>query len=248
MIESRLNIQTIIKNANASNFSNCSYSVRIGKVFLPESGDEYDFQKHKSFPLGPSEVVLIETTESLEMPNNLYGFYTPLQSRANEGVMLVNGSLIEPAYKGKLSSYLVNISSKTIRLFPNDKIAKITFVQVDKSFNNAVGITVSDEDYSKNVSRNASEFHKTFVNLDGRDEAIAKRIKKNIIAGGIVFAIIALFSTLQGFFRSNIDLNRDILNSDLDKKVKLLIESNEKTLKAIQNDIDTLKKNNTKTP
>lgn len=241
MIESRVNAQKLILNADNKNFSNCSYSVRIGKIFVPNSGDEYDFNKHTCYKLKPSEVALIETVESVVMPSDCYGLYTPLQSRANEGVMLINGSLIEPAYEGKLSSYIVNVSSKEIVLTKNSKIAKITFIKVDPSFNNPNAIKISDSEYSQKVSINAAGFDTSFVNLDIKSEKITSRLRKELYVGVGFIVLIALFTTVKGFFSNTLDVQKDILNSELDKKVKMLIESNEKTLSDIRAQLAEMK-------
>jgi len=88
----------LIEDADSRQISNCSYTFLIGAIFEPHSGRELDFDvsgdagklHHES--LGPNETCLVVTRERVNVPPELLMSYTPLNSLASEGPMMLNAS------------------------------------------------------------------------------------------------------------------------------------------------------------
>ncbi len=103
----------------------------------PKTGDVLSFEDQpapvsakRCLVLNPSETVLVVTKEAVNLPEDLCATYGQLNRLANQGLMILNTSIVEPGYDGQLSCVLVNFSSQQQTLSPNDPIAKLNFHEV----------------------------------------------------------------------------------------------------------------------
>ena len=199
------------------NVRNCRYYLRVGRVFMPETGNELLLDPvavhpastgaAQSRPLAwciePSETLVVMTEEVINIPPHLFATYGPLNHLAQQGLLLVNPSIIEPGYKGPLSCYFVNFSSQAIRIAPGASITKICFHHLSRPPKNLVSQTISRDDYAQNLSEAAQSYPKSFLGVGKLEEraaeAATKSVRTSITYGGIILGLLLFFNTLEPF-------------------------------------------------
>jgi deoxycytidine triphosphate deaminase len=211
-ILTRIAADQLLSDHVPGNVRNCAYTLRAGKIFLPETGEEDVLnapavaRRHHVWQIGPSEVLVVRTRERVRMPDDLCATYAPLYRLSRQGVMLLNASLVEPGYDGPLSCFLVNFSSQTITIGPNDPIAKITFVRLSRPPATLRPETFADGDYESGLSASAKKFHRSFMDVASiADHAADKATKSTYGAirfGGIVVALLLFWAQLEPLFSS----------------------------------------------
>ncbi|MDX2303860.1 MAG: hypothetical protein NW226_13725 [Microscillaceae bacterium] len=157
-IQQSIKSNDLISDAIEGNIKNCSYSMRIGEICEPETGDiltiEQDHPKTKNYfrfltksssknryegqrkkiiyCIRPSEVLIIKTKEQVKIPLDICASYTSLQSLASKGLLLINSSIVEPGYEGYLSCFIVNFSKQDICFEKDQEIVKLVFYKLTK--------------------------------------------------------------------------------------------------------------------
>ena len=206
----------LIDPCEAGNVQNCRYYLRAGRVFMPETGDELLLSpvatqtpngaaatQALSWRIEPSDTLVMMTEEVLNLPSHLLATYGPLNHLAQKGLLLVNASIIEPGYNGPLSCYFVNFSSKAIRIFPGDPIAKICFHTLSRPPKNPAPLIISRDRYAKNLSEAAQSYPRSFLGVGKLEERVAeaatKSVRTSLIWGGVIIGFLLFFSTLEPF-------------------------------------------------
>lgn len=129
----------------SAGLSSCGYDLRLGRIFLvpvggvhyvvdPLSFDKRMFLLHveeETFELAPHSVVLAETVEWLNMPEDVVGVVLGKSTYARCG-LLVNATPAEPGWRGRLTLELANLSPYPIRLYVGRGIAQILFFRIPR--------------------------------------------------------------------------------------------------------------------
>lgn len=116
------------------------YDIRLGRRFLIPSGggsaplDPCSFPKglfreveaEDHFDLAPHSQVLAESVEWFNVPEEIIGICLGKSTYARCG-LLVNGTPLEPTWRGRLTLALANLSPFPIRLRVGQGIAQIVF-------------------------------------------------------------------------------------------------------------------------
>ena len=201
----------LIDDHDAAHVSNCTYSFRIGRIFEPDSGAELVFSARPGVgeiphvkSLGPNETCLVVTHERVNIPPGVVMSYTPLNSLAQQGLMMLNASVVEPGYRGPLSCVLVNLSSRRVELAPGDRVSKAVFLKLTDVPAKLEAKVISESDYLRNIARTASRYHRSFLDIgsvvDKAREAGTAAAKKAVVFGGLVVVFLLFFAQLEPLF------------------------------------------------
>lgn len=83
-----------------------------------------------SYWLKPNRMILASTLEWIELPPYLVGHVTGKSSLARKGLSVhLTAGLIDPGFRGQVTLELINFSNRLIQLYPNMKIAQISFTE-----------------------------------------------------------------------------------------------------------------------
>ncbi len=238
--------EKLLREYDDKNIKHCGYELRLGKIVSPKTGKIGSFAAqpgwlHKKFlsatkclVLNPSEMVLVITKEVIHLPPNLCATYGQLNRLANQGLMILNTSIVEPGYDGPLSCVLVNFSSQQHALSPNEPIAKVNFHQVDGT-PTVLQTKILPENYEEAASKNATALPKSLLDVAGVEERVAEKvgsaIRKSVTFGGLIIAILLIWSQLEGVFSSWIYQRTGIMSNATQTQ-----KQTELTLKQIQLD------------
>jgi len=115
------------------------------------------------FILHPGEFVLGSTVESVKMPNNIAGRIEGKSSLGRLGLLIHStAGYIDPGWEGKLTLELSNVAPLPITLYPNMKIAQISFIRMDSEVDNPYGSDKLQSKYQGQTEAGESKFYENF--------------------------------------------------------------------------------------
>lgn len=224
-LEALIKSDGVLQEYDPSLIKHCGCELRLGSVFFPTTGEQQGGSKPwaasnrlkqwlaarsgatatapTTWGIGPSETMIIVTKETVSIPDTHCATYGQLNRLANSGLMLLNNSIVEPGYSGPLSCVLVNFSSQRVILRQDQPVAKINFYQITGSPKHRQKATERAA-YELNLANTATKFPRSFMDISGVEERITARmgavIRKSVAFGGIVIAMLLLWSQLEGVF------------------------------------------------
>jgi len=101
-------------------------SLTVGKCWY-DNGRYIEIDSKKGIKIKPHASVVLETTEEIALPYNMYGLLFGAGSNIYKGSFISNGK-IDPGFSGKLRIGYHNGSNKTIILKTGDKLAYCIFI------------------------------------------------------------------------------------------------------------------------
>lgn len=102
-----------------------SVDLSVG-VLYQRSGDTDWLEIKKSVVLQPSSCVIIETQESISMPNNIFGMLSTKGSIGGKGIITANTKL-DPLFVGKLRIPVFNVSGRKVELQIGQSFCSMSF-------------------------------------------------------------------------------------------------------------------------
>lgn len=157
--------QSLLDRYDPFCIQNCSYTIRIDELICPQTGKIITPTNEDPFHLKTSNIILFQSEETIDLPHNLTASFSALYSVSSKGILLINASMIEPSYKGKLSGILLNFSSQDFLLYPKQEIAKIVFYKLTSSPTDPKKEIIKDEQYRKDLREKAMNYHESFLNI-----------------------------------------------------------------------------------
>lgn len=246
--------QHLIDPFSTAHLENCRYNLRAARAFLPKTGEEIVVGAGKSrnrdhWVIKPSETLVMLTKETIHLPLNIYATYSQLNGLARLGLMLINVSIIEPGYEGRLSCYLVNFSKENAILYPDDDVAKICFHELTGTPQRPAPLTISDSDYQKALVRSAQRYPVSFMDIGNVEKRIVGRATKSVnrsvtIAVGFL-AVLALWSSIEPLVSKYMWEKQGVMTNTQRLEVMKLqgeLEKMKNELSTASNDLKTEKK------
>lgn len=98
----------------------------LERIEVPYSGENAEFILH------PGEFALAKTFEYVDIPNDLLGRLGGRSTIARQGIVVhATASVIDPGYTGCITLELTNFGSLPVILYPRQRVAAITFEQIN---------------------------------------------------------------------------------------------------------------------
>jgi dUTPase/cell division protein FtsB len=165
MLMSRDEIQSagLIQNDAAEMYQAASYNLRVGRIILPGG------KEAKAYQIPPLGMVRVVSLEGLILPKGILGYATVKTGLSSDGILAINIGLVDPEYRGLISSILINFSKNDYHLQYGDEFLRLTFHQ----YNAPTGPVptpshmASEANYVKEATRTFVEkFSATFLNIE----------------------------------------------------------------------------------
>jgi deoxycytidine triphosphate deaminase len=103
------------------------YTLRIGNNYAID-GKCYTLNENGSLTIQRYQVAIIQTFETLNLPQFLIGRWNIRVTLAYDGLLWVGGAQVDPGFRGRLSCPIYNLSAKEVVLQHGERLAMIDFV------------------------------------------------------------------------------------------------------------------------
>jgi deoxycytidine triphosphate deaminase len=104
-----------------------SYVLSVGRNYSI-GGQQGALSDGMPLNIGPYQVAIIETLETINMPEYLIGRWNVQTKRAYQGLLWVGGAQVDPGFRGQLCCPIYNLSKEAVTLYFRDTLAVIDFV------------------------------------------------------------------------------------------------------------------------
>jgi len=207
-INQRVTADHMIDPFRADGLLHCRYNLRAARVFSAETGTEQvigerlpDGSTRRVWSISPTETLIIMTCERVRIPWDIVGQYGQLFRLAQQGLILINTSIVEPGYDGPLSCVVVNLSKSDITIEPDSEIAKLTFELLSAPPANQRPQVIPSDRYVSILAAAAVKLPKSFMGIEQVSQEVSDKVnadvKKSITFGGVILIFLLVLSTLQ---------------------------------------------------
>ena len=128
-----------IENGTEENVEGIKYDFKFGNRFLkahfvvPRNYTELLNDELQYAIVEPGEVVFVLSMEKLKLPKDIYIQLSPKRSLAHDGIELLGGLTVDPAYEGYLVFGLYNVSGTPFKLKPGIKLVGANFYKLSEN-------------------------------------------------------------------------------------------------------------------
>ncbi|SRR6266567_429862 len=103
------------------------YDLRVGRNYAIGK-KRHALELGEKLTIGPYQVAVIQTLETLNLPEFLIGRWNIRVSLAYRGLLWVGGAQVDPGFRGRLSCPIYNLSTEPVELECGEGMAMIDFV------------------------------------------------------------------------------------------------------------------------
>jgi deoxycytidine triphosphate deaminase len=153
----------IIESFDETKSGNASYDLSVEKIITMDD-KECDSDSH--YKMESQEMVWVICKEKITMPKDVIGFVHIKTGLTREGILSMNTGIIDPGYKGKISTLLINFGKAKKTISKNNIVLRVAFAKVNEHNNFKTPIVIDDDTYLATIRKSADNFAKTFLNMD----------------------------------------------------------------------------------
>jgi dCTP deaminase len=199
-----------------------SLDLTIGRILLPGEEDDETLHEAPSVSLGQGETVVVETHESLCMPQNVAAVGFPPATISRDGLLMTNPGHIDPGFEGTLKFTVINLGKKPIELSSGKPICTLLVFSIEKPDFAYNELDKTEKPPSPSDIAQLSRLSKDFLSFSKRiKDTVASELRNAQIRTPIISAILAILLTIVANYLSGV--------SDLKAKVASLEKSIEVT-------------------
>lgn len=127
LISSLTKFGALLKNATEENISNSSYDLSLGDEYYYKGKIENLSDKDPFILIEPYDYAIVTSKEIANFPNDISGRFDLKVSLFCQGVILSNGTQVDPGFEGKLFCLLFNTSNSPVVLKRGQHYSTIEF-------------------------------------------------------------------------------------------------------------------------
>lgn len=167
-IESR----QLIADPHHGELRSSSYDVKVGRVIGPD-GKEHA----PPYSLEPQKMVVVVSTDKVQLTDDVVGYASPKTSLHNEGVLALSTGILDPGYEGYISSMLINFGRESYKLTDNSSFLRLTFHEIMKPDED----TEAGQAYAQAVQGFRNEYNSNFTNYLSSRKDLAKKLPETFL-------------------------------------------------------------------
>lgn len=116
-------------DGNESNVSEFSLDLSLGDGWNENYSDSDNriIEVDGKVVLKPNSSIVVEVSQNITVPNNMYGLIVSTGSLFLTRGVLVTSAKVEPAFSGNLKLRLVNTTKVKVEIFKDEKLASVIF-------------------------------------------------------------------------------------------------------------------------
>ena len=145
-------------------FRNNRYPYIDVRASQPDLTELVTIEADEPFILHPSEFVLAQTLEWVELPDDLVGRIEGKSSLGRLGLLIHStAGYVDPGWKGNLTLELSNVANLPIALYRGMKIGQISFFRMSSPVERPYGSRELGSKYQGQSTPTESQFYRDFV-------------------------------------------------------------------------------------
>lgn len=185
----------IIKNYDESNFYYSSYNLRVGSIFEASTNKRYE-----NYKIPPQGMVLVVSQETLDLPNDILAYTTVKNSMSIRGILAINIGLIDPNYKGPISSIVMNFGNKEFELKKGNTFLRLTFHKTGSSNKEFGKNQYKNNEVYSNSRSDTFRAHNSnkFLSLGKLSNQVGKQLGKKV--QGLAIIVLSVLATFAAVF------------------------------------------------
>lgn len=210
---------------------------KVGQVLTVGQIVDHKGRTVKSLILEPQGIAHLISAEDIRLPSDVCGLAHVLTRKCNQGLLTLNIGVIDPGWRGKISTSILNFSSERRLLAKGDKFIRVTFHRVSMEQDEQKVERYSapgTNEYRRDVcSRAVDNFGKHFLNIDDlvgqasekENARLRKALLKYLPLAAFSLAIFALFVTVGGATLTRIlsGPDRNTLGAQSESRAEILL-------------------------
>jgi deoxycytidine triphosphate deaminase len=252
----------LIENGSEECYKPTTYDMRLGDVYVDDCGCEKKLNDNERYLcIQPHQAITVSTYENVKLPPTVAARFDLKLKWGLQGLMLQNGTQVEPGYYGKLYTLMFNLSNAPIRLcYAKDRLFAIEFFYVAEDNYRAGNADVAfDRTPNLDIERWAPDrpIQSGLSALLADYTLLKEWIFKYIPIGLTIFVTIltTLFFTFwPNFWSKSVYSKKEVeetISASLGKDLRLenanaRTDSLQKAVKALQASVDSLKNKSNK--
>jgi dCTP deaminase len=230
-----------------------SLDMRIGKIFLPERGQNDEGGTNKGLGyhlLPPGATAIVETKEEIAMPPDLAAFGFPPTEVSTAGVLMTNPGHVDPGYQGTLKFTLINMSRQPFGLAEGGKIVTLLLIPLNPPDKTWSDLSKERQSVVRGVKpEQVARLFADFLDVERRAERIAEKhalgVRKWAVVGTIIAALVAALGSMFAFY-SGVSERVARLEGAQTSEVRRIVDS--AVARAVDSAITTLNAGSTGAP
>jgi deoxycytidine triphosphate deaminase len=167
--------QGLVTGGSVANLKNSTFDLTIGEI-IPIGKRAIQARRRgpaiSSYYLEPQKMVWVLSSEEFNMPADVTGLATLRTTFTKKGILALNVGIIDPFFKGPISTALINFSDRPRELRVGDKFFRIAFFShADVSEFHTTDENTDRANYVRELE-NASyaDFSPSFLNIPSFDD------------------------------------------------------------------------------
>ena len=222
--EQEIKSRNLILNSSNEYFRVGSYDLTVKEVI------DMKCNKVDKFTIPPQGMAYVVFNEIINLPPDIIGFAHVKTSLTKVGIMATNIGIIDPNYKGYISTLLINFGKNDHFINKGDSALRVTFSMISTSKPEIVSKDEDVPDYEKyvvNLQKNIVNLDEKFLNLNSIEKEVEKNVKSSVFsnirnfvgaftAGSFLIACVFQFLNL-----SRQDLKNSIERYDIQLQTEL---------------------------
>jgi deoxycytidine triphosphate deaminase len=168
--------EKLVKGGRDANLKHSTYDLTVGDIIPIGKKAIRKRQKDPGatspYYLEPREMVWVLSKEEFEMPATVTGLATLRTSYTKDGILALNVGIIDPLYRGPVSTALINFSDRPRRIAVGDRFFRVAFFKHDDvTAYHKHDESIDRPTYLKNLEQTSySDFSPSFLNIPAFDD------------------------------------------------------------------------------
>lgn len=156
-----------------------SYDLTVGEIIIP------GVEGHNNV-IEPQQMFVIISSEIINLPKCGHVAYVlPKTGLCREGILILNTGIIDPNYRGPVSTTAINFGSKSYPLPKGSAFSRVTFHKLDDGdIGTQKRYNFSKEEYRTDRIKDTDGFPEIFLNINGNVDEISQKVLKD--SGAII--------------------------------------------------------------
>jgi len=231
--------RAMLQDTDNGSFREASYDLRIGTIIPIKTREEV-----KAFNLPFQGMVEVISKEKCNLPVNVAGYAAVKTSLCDRGILALNIGIIDPGYRGPLSSVLINFGKGDVHIQEDDIFLRLAFHEFAAQAGAAPQPNVELKSYIREkIKTIEAHFGETFLNIsDALFDSVFQRWIKILLIylpiGALILALLSLFITLGSTWGGRFTLSKDDVRTNL--RTEVVDELRQKYITSLEHRLSAL--------